>query len=255
MGAALLAWMLCAGGARAQQSETPPSVSVIVPVVGNVPGGGIRWITSVQLRNENRSPVDVWLVLPATTDAPATNLTLGPGETVTMRDVIGDAFGMETALSPLQVITSGRRSVTIGVTIFAMRGAEVAITQPVPVDYGNTDAPVRVLPGLAFSDEARTNVGLVNLSLEQTASFTLALQRIAGRNIAITRISVPPATIVHTPIQSLFPMIAKGNDFSVIVETADPETYAYASVIDNSNTFAHYIRPAVGVSVLPAAPR
>lgn len=253
--AALLTSLLFPSIGAAQENALPPSVSVVVPVVGNIPGNGVRWVTSVQLRNDTGSAVDVWLVLPATADALATSLSMRAGETLLMRDVIREAFGVDTALSPLQVITSGRRSVSIGVTIHAVRGTEIIATQFVPIDYGRSSAPVRVLPGLAFSDEQRTNVGLVNLSLENDASFILALQRIAGRNITLARITLPPATLVHTPIQSLFPMIAKGSDFTVVIESGDPETYVYASVIDNESSFARYVRPSAGVPILTTGPK
>ena len=104
---------------------------------------------------------------------------------------------------------------------------------------------ITIAPGAAqhFSDTFRTNVGLANLG-EHEAIFTLALQR-GGRNVAVTRYRVSASALVHTSVQSLFPMITKGDDFTVLVETSAPDTYIYASVIDNETNQTHFIQPSI----------
>jgi hypothetical protein len=47
-------------------------------------------------------------------------------------------------------------------------------------------------------------------------------------------------------IQSLFPMISKGDDFTVVIETISRDTYVYASVIDNEHT-GRFVPPRVAV--------
>ena len=39
-------------------------------------------------------------------------------------------------------------------------------------------------------------------------------------NVAVTRFTVAANTLIHTSVQSLFPLITKGEDFTVIVETS-----------------------------------
>ncbi|HEX7192262.1 MAG TPA: hypothetical protein VF381_11910 [Thermoanaerobaculia bacterium] len=241
-----IVFVLTALTARAQEIET---TTIVVPIVGNISGIGARWVTSVELRNDTGSPVEVWMLLPTTAEAQAFNRTLGPNETVVMSDVIAQAFGTTTALSPLKVITTGRRSVTVRASVYPVRDGQILAAEPITVDYGPTFFPVRSLPGLAFSDDFRTNIGLANLSEDKEATFILALQRLPGRNIAVSRITLPPESLAHTPIQTLFPLITSGDDFTIVVETASPETFIYASVIDNNTTAARFIHANVGLPV------
>ncbi|HEY2830125.1 MAG TPA: hypothetical protein VGJ88_08395 [Thermoanaerobaculia bacterium] len=238
--------VLAALAAQAQEIET---TTIVVPVVGNIPGIGARWVTSVELRNDTSAPVEVWMLLPTTAEAQAFNRTLAPNETVVMSDVIAQAFGTTTALSPLKVITTGRRSVTVRANVYPIRDGQVLSAEPITVDYGNNFYPVRSLPGLAFSDDFRTNIGLANLSDDQPATFVLALQRLPGRNLAVTRITLPPDSLSHTSIQTLFPLISSGTDFTIVVESGSPETFVYASVIDNNTTAAKFIHANVGLPV------
>lgn len=238
--------VLTALTARAQEIET---TTIVVPIVGNIPGINVRWVTSVELHNDTSTPVEVWMLLPTTAEAQAFNRTLAPNETVTMSDVIAQAFGTGTALSPLKVITTGRRSVTVRANVYPVRDGQVLAAEPITVDYGTNVYPVRSLPGLAFSDDLRTNIGLANLSEDKEATFVLALQRLPGRNLAVSRLTLPPNSLTHTPIQTLFPLITNGTDFTVVVESATPETYVYASVIDNSTSAAKFIHANVGLPV------
>ena len=224
----------------------PPSVSVTIPVVGSVNGpGGVRWKTDVELINDQKAEAVVALTLPTAPEQPVIVTTIPPGDRVRFTDVVGEAFGIEAALSPMIVQTLGRRSALIRATAYAARGAEVVAVEPIAVNYGPSYFPQRTLRGLSFSDEFRTNVGLANVG-ESEAVFVLALQRLSGRNLAVTRITVPPRNLIHTGIGKLFPLITSGDDFSIIIETGNPETYVYASVIENATHEARFVQPAVG---------
>lgn len=245
-----IVFALAALGARAQELE---STTVVIPVVGSITGiNNVRWITSLEMRNDTLAPVEVWMLLPTTAQAQAFNRTFAPGERVVMSDVIAQAFGTANALSPLKIITSGRRSVTVRATAIPIRDGQVLAPEPVSVDYATAFFPVRSLPGLAFSDQFRTNIGLANLSDDKDATFVLALQRLPGRNLAVSRITLPPVTLTHTSIQSLFPTITSGDDFTIVVETGSAETFVYASVIDNETSAARFIQANVGVPTAAA---
>jgi hypothetical protein len=221
--------------------------TVIVPVVGSVNGpGDVRWKTDVELRNDLPTEATVSLVLPTAPDQPAIITTIGPGESVNFTDVVNEAFGIDAALSPLVVQTMGRRSVLVKATAYGVRGSEVFKPEPIDIHYGPTYFPIRVLPGLTFSSEYRTNIGLANLG-ESDAAFVLALQRLPGRNVAVTRIVVRPNTLWHFPLQSFFPVVTDGGNFTVIIECASPDTYVYASVIENATNTATFVQPTVGV--------
>lgn len=224
-------------------------VDALVPVVGSVLGANeIRWHTALELENASSAETTVAISLPATPDQPMIILTMPPTSLQRFDDVIGEAFGLERAMSPLLVQTAGRRSVTIRATAYGMRGAELFKPQPISVSYAENYYPIRYLNGLSFSDAYRTNVGLANLS-DQPATFVVALQRLPGRSIAVSRFTVPPNTLWHQSVQMLFPLIdASEETFSVLVETFTRHTYVYASVIDNATNEAHFVDGVVGVS-------
>ncbi len=224
----------------------PQAVSAIVPVVGLTLGANdIVWRTSLELDNSGSTQATVAVSLPAAPDQPMILLTMPPASVQRFDDVIGEAFGLERAVSPLLVQTAGRRSVTIRATAYGVRGAEVFKPEPITVSYGETYYPIRYLQGLSFSDAFRTNIGLANLS-DEPATFALALQRLPGRNLAVTRITVPPNTLWHQSVQMFFPLIDSSEEsFSVLVETFTRHTYVYGSVIDNATNEAHFIDAVV----------
>ncbi len=247
----LLIAVLLAGASAAQELRPLPSqgpfATAVVPVVGNLFGETmVRWITDVEVVNETGLPVDVAIELPIAPESPAIFLTLGPGQSQRFPDIVGQAFGLESALSPLRVTTSALRSVSVSTNVFALRGAEISARQQIPADLGRSFYSTRVLDDLAFSDDQRTNIGLVNLS-DSDADFLLALQRIPGRSMAITHLRLGPSSILHQSIQSLFPLITRGTGFSVVVETLATDTYVYASVIDSASGEARFVSGRVGV--------
>jgi hypothetical protein len=248
---AIILLLLAAIAARAE--DVPESVVVRVPVVGSVWGiGGVRWKTDVQLYNDSTRELMVRLSLPATA-APEFLFPIPAGATQRFTDIAAEAFSTDSVLSPLEIETfETKRPVRVSATIYGVRGTEVFSPEPVPVDYsGGAYFPQRALHGLSFSDTFRSNIGLANLGAQE-ATFLLALQRLPGRNVAVTRITLPPNALSHASIQSLFPLITKGDDFTVIVETGARDTYVYASVIDNLSNEARFIQPAIGPQALSA---
>lgn len=249
--------LAAAWGVRAQNegAATPQVSQLLVPVVGTVENfSRTRWRTDVELRNDSRNDADVWLILAGAPDQPAINVPMAAGARVRFEDIVGQTFGLEGVISPLIVTTSGRRSVSVNATVLAIRAGAVVSAQPIGLDFLTDDYPLRLLQGLSFSDDFRTNIGLVNLG-ERPAEFILALQRVPGRNLAITRVTLPPNANWHVSIQTLFPLITHGNNFGVVVETRSAQTFVYASVIENATDAARFVQPSVapgsGVRALP----
>ena len=234
--------LLAAAGSEAAE---PPSVSVLVPIVGSIVGmNNVRWKTDVDLFNDSRFEANVMLSLPTAPDQPFIFITIAPGAGQHFSDIVASTFGMSEVLSPLKITTiESNRSVRVAANVYGIHDAEVTRPEPIAITYSATYFPLRALNGLSFSDTFRTNVGLANLG-EHEAIFTLALQR-GGRNVAVTRYRVSANALVHTSVQSLFPMITKGDDFTVLVETSAPDTYIYASVIDNETNQTHFIQPSI----------
>ncbi|MEK6372289.1 MAG: hypothetical protein AABO58_06300 [Acidobacteriota bacterium] len=245
--------VLLLAAVAARGADPPESVIVRVPVVGSVWGiGGVRWRTDVQLYNDSSRELMVRLSLPATA-APEFLFSMPPGATQRFTDIAAEAFSTDSVLSPLEIETfESKRPVRVSATVYGVRGTDVFSPEPIPVDYGGGNYyPQRSLHGLSFSDTFRTNIGLANLG-QREATFLLALQRLPGRNVAVTRITLQPNALTHASIQSLFPLITKGDNFTVIVETGARDTYVYASVIDNASNEARFIQPAIGAPTLSA---
>jgi hypothetical protein len=236
----VVAIALSAASAAAQEMTT-----TIVPIVGSTFGPTlIRWLTDVEIVNESRFETDVAIELASVPAAPAFIFTLGPGQSQRFTDIVGQAFGLDSAISPLRVTTAGRRPLTVRAQAYALRGTEASPPQVLPVYGADTYFPLRALDNLSFSDDFRTNIGLVNIG-ESDADFVLALQRVPGRNLAVTYVRVPPGAIRHASIQSLFPMITEGHSFSVVVETGSRATLVYASVIENVNNAGTLVVPRI----------
>jgi hypothetical protein len=238
-----LAMLLFLYAVRTAAQET---VTVIVPIVGNLPGvNTARWMTDVELTNASRLASDVALELPAAPGAPLMILTLGPGQTQRFTDVVGQAFGLDTVLSPLRVTFAANHNLVVRASAYALREEGISALQPIAVYAENSWYPVRVLDGLAFSDAWRTNVGLVNFG-ESAADVLFALQKIPGRNVATTPMRIPAGAVMHVPIQAIFPLITEGAGFSVLVETASRDTHVYASVISNETNAGQFIAARIG---------
>ena len=246
--------ILAAAAANAADAPPPPSVSVLVPIVGSVVGiNNVRWKTDIDLYNDSRTEASVMLSLPTAPDQPFILVAIPPASGQHFADIVAETFGMSETLSPLKIVTiESTRSVRVLATVYGIHDAKVSPPAPIAVSYGPSYGPVRTLNGLSFSDAFRTNIGLANLG-EHEALFTLAIQRVPGRNVAVTRLPVGAGTLIHTAVQSLFPMITKGDDFIVIVETSSPDTYIYASVIDNETNETHFIQPAIGAPIIGQA--
>ncbi len=241
----LIVLLLCFPVALVAQESARVSTAV-VPVVGNVFGATmVRWKTDVEIVNDTGGSADVALELPNTPEQPVIVMSLAPGEIQHFSDITAQAFGIESVLSPLRITTSGRRSVTVRASVYAERALDRSPAQPIATYVGSQFSPVRVLDGLAFSDEFRTNIGLVNLG-ERDADFVLALQRIPGRNLAVIRRLVPAGAMIHEAIQTIFPLITDGSGFSVVIESLSPDTYVYGSVIESANHSGRFIAPRVG---------
>lgn len=253
--------LLAAAVAAAQTPAEPepaerPSATVMVPVVGKVYGAGsVQWRTDVDLVNNLGRDVMVMLTLPTAPGEPFILLPLPNGATQRFTDVIA-AFSMDRALSPLMVKTlNSRKPVAVAATVYAVKLDDPTApthAEPIAVSYSDPFYPIRTLYGLSFSDTFRTNVGLANLG-ETPALFTIGLQRVSGRNIAVTQLTVPPGTLWHTSIQALFPLITKGDDFSLLIETGYRDTYVYASVIDNTTNEARFIQPSIAATMQSAS--
>ena len=241
-------WMFLFAAASAAGQTAGDIATVVVPVVGSVVGENfISWKTDLELVNDSAAEVIVALE-PVGHDDRMLVESIEPGGSRRYPDLVGATFGLEGVLAPLVIRTSGRRSVIIRATAYGTRGNESFPPLPIPINYTPVYAPSRVLTGLAFSPEYRTNIGLANLGT-RPAEVVLGLQRIAGRTIAVQRLVLPPNSLRHEAIQHLFPLITKGDDFAIVIETSSRDVHTYASVLQNATNAAKFVPPATAGSM------
>lgn len=229
-GLAFLALLMPIGAAA--QDEQPTSTA-IVPVVGTVTGiGGVHWRTDVELRNPFGSDLDVALTLPTIGDAPFLFFTMTSGQTIVLNDIMHEAFGLDETLAPLVVTTAGRRSVTVSCVVHGTGPKGEVRPQIELTNYSDMMPLHSSFPRVSHDGKFRTNVGLVNYG-DSAVRITLAVQRLTGRNLATTTVTIPPLTLRHVPLLQLFPLLTKATDLILVSESSDPRAYTYVSVLRN----------------------
>lgn len=241
---------LCAVNAAAQEAppeavEEPPPViettRVVIPVAGSVPGvNGIQWRTDVALTNPTRADLEVILTMPALPNEPFFMTTIPAGQTVILPDISRQAFGTAGRLSPLEIHTFGPVSVSVAAEAFPIKDGVPGIRQPIPVSFAPAGPGLHQLGPVTFTQQYRTNVGFVNLGETET-TVMLAVQRVAGRNLAATALPLPPRSIVHAAINGLFPLLPESDNLTLIAEIDSPNVDVYASVIHNETHQARFV--------------
>lgn len=225
-------------------ADEPTYSTTIVPLVGTVRGvGDVRWRSDVRIVNGSNEPVDVILELPTAEGRPWIMQPVGAGETLLISDIAREAFGSENLLSPLYVhAVSSRRPLTV-LTVISGEGPAGAVAPQVPIaNYAGSFPARQTFTRLAWTDDYRTNVGLVNLE-ETTVTVTLALQRVSGRTFATTKMTLQPVSLIHLPLQELFPVLGKSGDLILVAEFSSSRAYAYASVIRNDTHAGVFASP------------
>jgi hypothetical protein len=239
----LLPLLLLVAGAHGALAQEAGMSSATVPVVGAVIGlDQIAWRTDIALRNDAAYAVEVVLTLPGVPDDPFFFTTIPAGGTISLPDVARSTFGSVGRLSPLRVTTLAPASVTVAAVVQGLTPDGPTEPQVLTVQYGETRSMLEAISGITINETFRTNLGLVNPT-EEDALIVLALQKVAGRNIAVVRQSIPPLTHVQLPIQDFFPLLSEGENLTIVVEHTNPRAYVYASVIANATGNARYHGP------------
>lgn len=98
---ALVIVLLATSVAAQSVPDEMVTATALVPIVGSTPGiNNVRWQTDVELINDTGTEAIVALELPTSTEALAMIIALAPGQTQRFANVVGDAFGLDMALSP-----------------------------------------------------------------------------------------------------------------------------------------------------------
>lgn len=239
LGALILAAILSIDHASGQESTV--SARAIVPVVGSVPGvGNSEWRTDVALRNDTPAAVQVVLSMVGAPNEPFLLIELRPGEASLFVDIARQTFGVAGVLAPLVIDTLGPQSVSVGATAYAVRSGQISEPQVLPVRYRLGHPLMETITPLTFNETFRSNIGMGNIG-DDPVTFVLSLQRIAGRNLATTRVRIAPRNLRQVSVQELFPLLSEGDDVALVVEQPDPAAYVYGSVIANASNNARFV--------------
>ncbi|MBI2213154.1 MAG: hypothetical protein HYU52_05860 [Acidobacteria bacterium] len=204
--------------------------------------GGVVWSTDVALHNPMPFDVDVVVSLVGVPDDPFIFSSIRAGDTLTFSDLPRQTFGVFGRLSPIRVQTLAASSVIVAAVVHGLTANGQTEPEVLTVQYGKFRPMLQTIPALNVGKQFRTNIGIVNPS-DAEATVLLALQKVAGRNIAVVTRVVPPFTHIQLPLDTIFPLLTEGENVSLAVEHTNPEAYVYASVIANDTHNARYYGP------------
>lgn len=235
--------LLFAGAALAQPPAEPRVARALVPVVGSVPGGGgTLWRTEILLTNPTGADLFVVLRLVSDPEESFFSTLIPAGESLGFSDVSQEAFGRFGILSPLLIQTLGDRSVIVHAFSFGEQQGRISAPQQIPVIYGPLPRAVMYIGPVTSDEEFRTNLGLVNIG-DEPVSFTVSIQRLPGRNLAVNTLTVNPRSMVHSTLASLFPLLEEVSGVTIVVDPTAANTYAYASTIRLADNQARFFAP------------
>jgi len=153
----------------------------VLPVMAKLSGAaGTDWMSSLSLSNIGDTPADVTALFFRENQnnipllGPSHGLVVGPGETVSVADVLGEWFPFQGDTKGFLVLYGEAEGsdqdpflLSVAGRVFNNANPGATYGQAVPSGVlGLTVAPaVSNLPGVRSDDAVRSNVGIVNLSL------------------------------------------------------------------------------------------
>jgi hypothetical protein len=242
-------------------SETTTSV---VPAVARIDGvGDTVWVSDVTFANPHAGSVEVELTyLPRdrdNTDAPTLNLAVGPGQSMTLEDVVQGTFGangsgalLVKAQQPLVVVSRTYNDTPDGTFGQFIAGFD---------DRGAIHAgQVGHLLMLEESESARSNIGLVNLGEGQVTVEVIFVDP-SGSDLGTLSYTLPPLGVIQLNriLRELTDLDVSGFRAEVRVLTAEGRVMAYGSVVDNLSGDPRFVDTRLNTHaidiVIPAAAR
>jgi hypothetical protein len=222
-------------------AAAPTGQRLILPAIARAAGSsGTFWRTDLTLHNHRSSAMSLDLRLVPGSFAPAVEpvrqLTLQPGETFTIADVVG-WFGASAGVGGLTVDWSGLKG-----PVVASRTYTDSADDGGTFGQGVRGVPVLTatrltIPGLRSDTLFRTNIGLGNAGSDP-AELTLRLFRADGSESSRRPVIVlQPREQLQYGAAQLFDELATESlaGYSIIIDSTAPGLYAYGSVVDNAS--------------------
>lgn len=233
----------------------PPATGtsrLTVPLAGHVTGvGGIVFVTDLQIENPTGSTAsgNLFFMQSGTSTVRQVSISLAPGQTANYFDVVGNRFGLVSAVGALRLETSGAPAPLLRMTsrTYARVGGGT-FGQAVSGERDSESSASRYATGLVRSADLRTNLGAVNAT-SALQRFQILLYGSDGtlRANPVQR-ELAPGNQTQWSLTELFPSVTgKGltAEFRPVSGFSCP--LAYAAVVDNLSgdpTYFPAIRPS-----------
>jgi PKD repeat protein len=239
-------------------TASPGSRAATLPVAGHVVGAaGATFITDVAVENPSAEAVSATLVFsPSGGETPLeAPISLAPGETRLLADVVESVFGTSNALGSLRVETEGAPPAALrvaGRTYVEEAGSTLGLGA---IGLPSSEAATgdRYLSNLAISESFRTNIGAVNTS-EADQTFALHLLDRLGNTLGRTLQTLAPGQQRQWSLVQLFPSASgSGLTARIVPSGGGLAPLTYAAVTDNDSSDPTYY-PALGPSPVQYVP-
>ena len=242
-------------------SET---TAIVVPAVARIDGvGDAVWVSDVTFANPYATPVAIELTYLArnrdNTQAPMLEFAVDPGQSMTLEDVVQGTFGttgsgalLLQAQQPLVVVSRTFNDTPDGTFGQFIGGFD----ERTAIHEGQ----IGHLLMLEESELFRTNLGLVNLDMDQVSVEVHIVDR-SGSDLGTLSYTLPPrgVTQINQVLRQLTELDISGVRAEVRVLTPEGRVMAYGSVVDNISGDPTFIDTRLNTHaidiVIPAAAR
>lgn len=236
----------------------------VVPAVARIDGvGDTVWVSDVTFANPHTMSVDIELTyLPRdrdNTEAPTLEFTVGPGQSMTLEDVVQGTFEtngsgalLVQAQRPLAVVSRTFNNTPDGTFGQFIAGFD---------DRGAIhEGQIGHLLMLEESESFRSNLGLVNLGPSQVMVEVVFVDP-SGSDLGTLSYTLPPLGVVQRNriLRELTDLDVSGFRAEVRVLTPEGRVMAYGSVVDNISGDPTFVDTQLNTHaidiVVPAAAR
>jgi uncharacterized repeat protein (TIGR01451 family) len=253
-------------GVTKKPKNTPPPDALTIPAVANVKNFIVRYQSDVCVTNTSAQVIKYQVNftpsgLPGITEGQTTNVSVEPGATLALNDIVTTWFGGLTSTGTLEIrpltetATSTSSAASTGLAdrttfassrTFAVTAAGGTYGQYIPaVPYTNFvgQGAVLSMQQIAQSDKYHTNLGLVEGSGE---AVTLEVRIFDGAGTKRAEFNVDLTGGQHTQINSVVQahgITLDDGRIEVEVTKGAGKVTAYASVIENATSDALLVPP------------
>lgn len=215
---------------------TEQQIHSLVPVATQAGGaGGTQWRTELALFNTGMETTQLTLVyLPQTGDhSVSRSVMLSGGESVTWDNALPELFGVEAGMGAIEIASSDAETVRVSSRTFT---GEEAGTYGQSVPQMFSPEALNYITGIHSNSSFRTNVGLVNRSLN-SLSAELSLLTSEGTVVGVKRLEIDARSFRQVPLTALFPTLESHDGaLSLKIEASRGGALSsYASVVDNQS--------------------